>query len=400
MRRIQPIAAAVLFVSIACPGIGAAQSAPSSSSSTGVSYWTVRPDVAEMGSTTPLSRVEVAPEAAQPAGEGQRKSHEWLIAPLPMINPTLENGLALVAGLLYPIGTSPASASLLAGFRTSNDSWMAGAVQTLHLKDDRYRVIAAGAYFDVNFDFFGIGADAGDQGVSVLLNQTGSGGLGELLVHAGARWYIGARYRISKTTIGGDFSQPAVPIPAGDVQLRTGVLGPRLQRDTRDNQFYPRAGTLFDLTAGFAGKDVGGRRSYHIYQAAFSTHSSLTPRQVVATKINSCGATGDVPFYDLCLLGQFQDLRGYPSGQYRDRGLLTAQAEYRVEVWRWVGLAAFAGTGEVVPSFKQLAFDALLPSGGGGLRFRLTKQTHVNLRVDYAWGKKSQALYVSVAEAF
>ena len=39
---------------------------------------------------------------------------------------------------------------------------------------------------------------------------------------------------------------------------------------------------------------------------------------------------GDVPFYDLCLLGQYQDSRGYQTGQYRDRVMLTAQAEYTV----------------------------------------------------------------------
>jgi len=42
----------------------------------------------------------------------------------------------------------------------------------------------------------------------------------------------------------------------------------------------------------------------------------------------------------------------------------------------------------------------MLPSGGTSIRFRLTRENHVNLRVDYAWGKRSNALYVSVAEAF
>ncbi len=60
----------------------------------------------------------------------------------------------------------------------------------------------------------------------------------------------------------------------------------------------------------------------------------------------------------------------------------------------------FGGLGGVADGFDKLSTDALLPSGGTGIRFRLTRQNHVNLRVDYAWGKKSNALYVSVAEAF
>lgn len=115
---------------------------------------------------------------------------------------------------------------------------------------------------------------------------------------------------------------------------------------------------------------------------------------------NSCFADGDVPFYDLCLLGQFQDLRGYETGQYRDRSLLTAQAEYRAELWWRFGMTAFAGLGEVAPAFDAFSADDVLPSAGVGLRFTLAARNHVNLRVDYAWGKRSNALYISVGEAF
>jgi outer membrane protein assembly factor BamA len=151
---------------------------------------------------------------------------------------------------------------------------------------------------------------------------------------------------------------------------------------------------------GFAGEAIGGRRNYQLYQAAFSTYSSLSPRQVLATKINSCYADGDVPFFDLCLLGQYQDIRGYQTGQYRDRAMLTAQAEYRLELrWR-IGVVAFGGAGEVGESFGTFTGSSVLPSGGAGLRFRLTEENHVNLRADYAWGKNSSALYISIAEAF
>jgi outer membrane translocation and assembly module TamA len=80
--------------------------------------------------------------------------------------------------------------------------------------------------------------------------------------------------------------------------------------------------------------------------------------------------------------------------------MLTAQAEYRLEVWKKIGLVVFGGAGEVAESFGKLTGDGILPSGGAGLRYRLTDDNHVNLRVDYAWGKNSSALYVSIAEAF
>ena len=362
-----------------------------------VHYWSFRPSVGELGESPVTDRVSTQPASpnAKPRGA------EFVLAPIPIVNPTLDNGLAVAVGELYTIDrASPPSGTLGMGFYTSNDSWGAGLAQLLYLDDDRYRALIAGAYFNVNFDFFGIGSDAGDDGESVPLNQTGYGGMADFRVHMGRRWYAGPRYRFGHTTASADLTNTNVPVPAADLDLRTASLGPHVERDTRSDQFYPRSGTWFDLVMGFAGEAIGGRRNYQMYQAAFSAYTSLSPRQVLATKVNSCFADGDVPFFDLCLLGQYQDLRGYQTGQYRDRAMLTGQAEYRLELWKRIGVVVFGGAGEVAESFGKFTGGSVLPSGGAGLRYRLTEENHVNLRADYAWGKNSSALYISIAEAF
>jgi hypothetical protein len=362
-----------------------------------VNYWSVRPSLGELGESPVTDRV-----AKQPASPTAKpRGAEFVLAPIPIVNPTLDNGLAVAVGELYTIDRgSPPSGTLGMGFFTSSDSWGAGLAQMLHLHDDRYRALIAGAYFDVNFDFFGIGSEAGDDGESIPLNQTGYGGMADFRVRLGRGWYAGPRYRFGRTTASADLSNASVTIPSADLHLRTASLGPHVERDTRSDQFYPRSGTWFDLVMGFAGEAIGGRRNYQMYQAAFSTYSSLSPRQVLAAKVNSCFADGEVPFYDLCLLGQYQDIRGYQTGQYRDRAMLTAQAEYRLELrWR-LGVVAFGGAGEVAEGFDKFTGSRVLPSGGAGLRFRLTEANHVNLRADYAWGKNSSALYISIAEAF
>jgi outer membrane translocation and assembly module TamA len=80
--------------------------------------------------------------------------------------------------------------------------------------------------------------------------------------------------------------------------------------------------------------------------------------------------------------------------------MLTAQAEYRFELWKRIGVVAFGGAGEVAESFGKFTAGSVLPSGGAGVRYRLTDENHVNLRADFAWGKDSSALYISLAEAF
>jgi hypothetical protein len=374
------------------PAIAAAQSSTSDPGH----IWSVRPTVGEIAGSTVTDKVSTRP--ATPAAP---RGAEFVLAPIPVVNPTIDNGLAIAVGELYPLDrTSPPSGTMGMGFYTSNDSWGVGLAQMLHLDNARYRALVAGAYFDVNFDFFGIGSDAGDEGESIPLNQTGYGGMADFRVRLWRDWYAGPRYRFGKTTASADLTNANVPLPSADVDLRTASLGPHVERDTRSDQFYPRSGSWFDFVIGFAGEAIGGRRTYQMYQAAFSTYTSLSPRQVLATKINSCLAEGNVPFFDLCLLGQYQDIRGYQTGQYRDRAMLTAQAEYRLELWRRIGVVAFGGAGEVADGFDKFTGGSILPSGGAGLRFRLTRENHVNLRADYAWGKNSSALYISIAEAF
>ena len=64
-------------------------------------------------------------------------------------------------------------------------------------------------------------------------------------------------------------------------------------------------------------------------------------------------------------------------------------------------MVGFAGAGEVVEDITKVSTSSLVYSDGAGLRFSVLPSQRINLRVDYARSSKSSdALYVSVAEAF
>jgi hypothetical protein len=79
---------------------------------------------------------------------------EFLIAPLPIVNPTLDNGVALVGGYLFRLDpddrTTAPSVSGAGGFKTSNGSWGAAVLQTLNPARDAIRIRAVAAYIDIN----------------------------------------------------------------------------------------------------------------------------------------------------------------------------------------------------------------------------------------------------------
>ncbi len=66
---------------------------------------------------------------------------------------------------------------------------------------------------------------------------------------------------------------------------------------------------------------------------------------------------------------------------------------------RW-GVAGFAGAGYVGSSFNDIREHEAIPSYGVGLRFTVLKAKKINLRLDYARSTDSDAIHVSVGEAF
>jgi hemolysin activation/secretion protein len=121
---------------------------------------------------------------------------------------------------------------------------------------------------------------------------------------------------------------------------------------------------------------------------------------VLAARVSSCSVGGAVPFTNLCMYGMSNDLRGYTTGQYRDRAMLAAQGEAR---WRFAprwGAVAFAGLGAIGPSFSELPQQKILPSIGAGLRWQASKEYKVNVSVDVAFTQKDHAVYLYVGEAF
>ena len=336
----------------------------------------------------------------------REKRSEIVVAPFPISNPALGSGLVVVGGYLFPLSAgdriSPTSMVGGGSFYTSNGSWTWGAGTKLYLKQDRIRFTGAYGQARLKYDLYGIGNAAGNQGLSIRVDQGGKALLLEALI--GLRWkmFLGPRYqwRSLEATLNRAQLPPGFNVPSRELKSTTSALGFHAQRDARDHQFYPRTGTLTDVVADFFQGTFLSDFSYQSYTFAFNQYSAISPRQVLAFRIFGCVTSGHVPFYDLCLLGMHNDVRGYKTGRYRDRLMLTSQLEYRLELPKRFGLVGFFGVGEVAPKIGTFNAGNLKPAGGVGVRFTLAKKNHVNLRVDYAAGLQGEGVYMGVTEAF
>ena len=359
----------------------------------------------------PQEAVAAPPDAEQTPTTAQsgkpdkpKKRGEFTIAPIPVIDPTLGNGMALATLYTVPLDkedkVSPPSTFGLGGFRTSTGSWgLAGGGQ-LFLKQDRFRILAVGATAKVSYNFYGIGNASNAR--SVAITQSGSGLLVGGLVRVFERWFVGGRYYYFNvsTSLGGKDSEVPAPIQEVKFKLPVAALGLHIQRDTRPSQFFPRAGSVFDTKLYSSNQSVGALFTYQDYEVAFQQYFKLGEKQVLAYRVRGCAVNGHAPFFAVCSLGNSADLRGYPAGRYRDRRMLVGQAEFRREIWWRFGLNAFAGMGEVAPTFGDLSASDIRPGAGIGARFTVSPKSHINLRVDYGIGRGSHAWYVGIGEAF
>ena len=356
------------------------------------------------GGISSASSESNTPPAPDEQADARRGEFVW--APIPISSPGIGTGLVFLAGYVFRLNPedklSPPTIAGGAVMATSNGSWAVAGGAKLYMKKDRFRLAVGGGRGDVNYELFGIGSGAGDAGRSVEINQSGSAIFFEFLTRTKWKVFVGPRYQYRNLTARLPVNQvPPIPVPpAAELRSQTAAFGFRIQQDRRNETFYPRTGSLLDFTADFFRDVYGSKFNYQSFAFSYNHYKGLSPRQVLAFRFAGCAVTGQVPFYDLCLFGSHSDLRGYQSGQYRDRALFATQAEYRLQLPYRLGLVAFGGVGEVAPGWDDFTADNLLPGGGVGVRLAVSKKYKINFRVDYGWGKNGGTLHIGVSEAF
>jgi outer membrane protein assembly factor BamA len=307
---------------------------------------------------------------------------------------------------LFDAGENAPKSSLLAGgFYTDNESWAGMLGTQTYLTDDKYRIKGWLGYLDFNVDFFGIGHDAGERGEPLSLERIGSFFVPSFLIRIADNLYVGPRYRFLdiETTADTQGLPPGHPLenfPAR-LKIKSSGLGIILNYDDKDGEFYPHHGSFLEVNTNFALKDLGSDLDYKQLQVGYSLFTEIGEQQVLAWRITGCQTGGNTPFFDLCLLGgMFDSIRGYVSGQYRDDLSLTTQLEYRWRFYKKLGMVAFGGIGQVADNLSGLNAENILPSIGAGIRFRVSEAQGVNVGIDYAKGKDSDAWYFRIGEAF
>ena len=327
-----------------------------------------------------------------------------VIVPVPLAGPQLGFGLGLGAVWFYsPSASSRPWTTGVAGLATTNGSLGVGGRHSMSLDRDRYRVDITAGYGNFNTQFFGVGGEAGQDNAPVPITQTPVLFQGQATMRIIPNLFVGGRLRfLDMTTVVRDDAVIPPDLDINDIEeeRRIVAIGPVFNLDLTDGSLNPRSGTTVNGQWLFAVPGLGSDNAYDKANFTVNHFVDVNDKTVVGFRGSLCAASQDAPFFDLCLFGSSSNLRGYASGQYRDRASWAVQTEWRRHLSGRFGVVAFAGIGGVAPGLGSIGHSTLLPSAGGGIRFEVSPEYRVNIRLDAAVGRDSSAIHLSLGEAF
>ena len=333
----------------------------------------------------------------------KKDQNEFVIAPIPFLNPSQGWGLALMAQYIFTLKDDDSPPSIVGGgaFYTEKHSYGGGLAYSGKLANDEWRVGLALGKATVFYDFYGVGYDQNKQDISIPLKQEVDFAGLRLMKQVTNKLFLGIELIGAEITT--NIESENVPgVLAEEIVAKTDFIAPNLkaERDTRNDSFYPTEGSLFDLQAEFHSEELHDNSTYQTYKISWNQYLQMAAFSVFAYRLMARFAYGEVPFYSLSMFGQGGDLRGYETGKYRDKMMWAAQTEYRYRFTdRWGGVA-FAGAGQLAPKVSDFEGAAFLGSGGLGVRFRIAQKNPVDFRFDTAYGDQRISYYFSVGQSF
>lgn len=332
----------------------------------------------------------------------------WMAYPYAFYTP--ETQFAIGAGALVYFRTSPEiklqqSKILFAGYYTTNDQYFMRLAPTLYFKGEKKFLNETQFLFaKEKMEFHGTGSirdDIEDPDYTHRYFRFSTELIAKKII--ADEMYTGLNIDLSTNSVY-DFDNNIVLTDSVYTYGKEGGfvsgLGWTFFWDTRNYQFYPTQNGYYKLKVFFYNSLFFSEFNYTQVIADLRQYFELLPNQILAFQLYFDGTNGDTPFFRLPMMGGSQRMRGYFEGSYRDKRFITFQAEYRTRIWWRFGAVAFCGIGNVGENFFDMELKHSKFSYGGGLRFLFDKEEHINLRIDFGFGKNTSGVYFGMEEAF
>ena len=348
--------------------------------------------------TSTDTRPGIPPDIREDETDLKLQRGDFVVVPIPISNPTLDTGLVAVAAYFYPQDEEqkklqPASVTAAGGMYTSNDSKALVLLHQNYWNHDKWRFTGVIGAADLRLSLIAPDESTGTQAVDWQIK--GNFMFAKIVTRIKGDWYGGIMTRLVDAEQSIDTTAPTSNFDIAS-DLRSTGLGANLEYDSRDMPLNSQSGRYFTVAALFNDEAIGSDSTYQSYSAAYRSYHTLTDSLVLAWEIRGCKRAGIAPLWDACRI----KLRGFSTTDYLGKGSTSGQVEARWQASKRWGLVAFGGAGSVGSSYNGDRDHEAIPSYGVGVRFMVLAAKRINIRLDYARSTDSDAIYLSVGEAF
>lgn len=334
-----------------------------------------------------------------------RADSGWAALPVVMASPETGLGLGGFGVHFFRLGNaslaSRTSSLALVLLYTTRQQFIGELIPEFYWDDERWHIWSELDFRHYSNYFWGIGNDM-PESQKEEYNETSPRGQIWIRRLIYLSFYLEARIdvqymSISRVKRGGLLDKRAVP---GAVAGRTVGTGMTVGWDTRDHAFAPHQGSFHEFSLMTWQRYLGSQYSYNGLSLNLRQFIPVNRIHTLALQVYSIFLIGEVPFYQMAMIGGQRLLRGYYEGRYRDYDLIAFQAEYRLPIWwRFTGVI-FSGIGDVADRLEKFKFSRPKWTIGGGLRVILNQDEQLRLRFDCGFGDETMGIYLGVNEAF
>lgn len=311
-------------------------------------------------------------------------------------------GLGIMAsGLYYPAGDTlvPPSNVTIFGDVATSGFCMIGVSGNNLFKGDRYRLNYKMYLYSFPTLFYGTGYEAGlDKEHKSSYKRFQSRMQVTFLIRLAHAFFAGPQ--LSWDYVHGTKAERPEYWDGQDMTISSFSPGLTLSYDTRDNLTAPYKGLYINFNQRFFLKGLGnGRYHFNSSELTVNGYTPLWEGAVLAAQAHGLfNYGGEVPWFQMAMVGGNSSMRGYYEGRYRDKNMIDAQVELRQHIWKRHGVVVWCGAANIFPELKALRIQKTLPNFGLGYRWEFKKR--VNIRLDYGFGKHISGFLFNINEAF
>ena len=342
------------------------------------------------------------------------KNVNFAIIPGPVFGTSEKLGFAVLPMVIYNLKksdtVSPPSSTGVIVYFDFYGSWVVGVKQSLYWNENKWRAFFTAGVGDLKNKFFGIGRD------TVIVNNNDSNYVWtrekelDVAVTCFRKIYRGfyggleARF-IESNLQGTDSISTAVlarsGIPSG--RLSQFSIVPTFVWDTRDNIFWSTRGYYANINFQYSSRLIFDSKDYSILAGWVNGYHSLlenSKRLTLAWHFYLQAGWGVLPYRVYANYCRGDEATGYTAGKYVNFSETTLQAELRYDLWKFIAVGGYAGTGKVFTSYEIFGQSAWLHYTGLRLYINIIPYRNIRLRLEAAKGRKDYGFYIGIGQGF